>query len=55
MEATRHLFYKLRRYMTPACSETTVEAEFQPLCRDLLTAIGQSDGANRYCSERIQR
>lgn len=55
MEATRHLFYKLRRYITPTCSEATIGEEFQTLHRDLLTAIGQSDGSNLYRSERIQR
>ena len=55
MDAAKHLFHKLRRYVDPSCPETTIQDEFQLLHQDLMTAIGQPDSTNIYQAERIQR
>ena len=55
LEAARHLFRKLRRYLSPDCADTTITEETQQLSHDLATAIGEPDATNQYQAQRIER
>jgi hypothetical protein len=55
LDATRHLFGKLRRLVDPSCAQTRVMQDTQVLLQALDEAIGPSDPDNELVQDRIQR